>query len=170
MNTLILVIGLVVWFAAELLVLYAANPKHFVGKPREIEKRTLEEVRVVASRGLTLIGLTAATLALLLNLLTTRPDLGEPAFLAVFSLVFFMVSFKFEVGGAIRRAYLRAQNQALDFGLIALALALALLYQSLSSALSFLPLALPAVAVAGHLWDFGYTLRYTLSQRGRGVS
>ncbi len=161
MTVIWITAALGLWFSIELIVLYGANPSHFIGKfGKEERKKPLKEARLVAGRSLSLIGLSAAALAFLLNLLPSQPGLGEPLFLVVVALIFFLVSFKFEVGGAYRRAYYQTQSYALDFGLIAWALALALVYYALSPSLSLLPFALPAAVIAGHFWDLASTVRH----------
>ncbi len=147
-------IAIIAFLMLELAVLYLVNRKHFSGKFGRGEAGAEDEVKLIAGRGLTLVGFTGATLAFLLGQVPNHSELGEPIFLIGLALILFLTTFKLDILGATWRAIFEAQSRCFGYGLVALTAGLALAYGSLSSSFSSIALILPAVAVGWQIVEF----------------
>ena|SRR5438876_12270869 len=156
-------------FFVELGLLGLANPAHFAGKFGQGEAGAEDEVKLLASRCLSLLGFTGTSIAFLLGQLPDHPALDGPILILGLAFVFFLAGFKLDSVGATRRFYFEAQEHSLAYGLIALAVALAIAYGTFSTAFASFVFVIPTVPIGWHLVDLVRDLKFYRVIRNVGV-
>jgi len=117
---------LIIWMSIEIIVLFFVNKKLASSPFEEEEKDNIkEESKDYASRALILAGLTFAAIALWVGAFSSKlEEIEATVAVSMFALFFFLFSYKMYGLTDFRRIYWIMQDKSLNFGLIAIVLAL----------------------------------------------